>query len=600
MNYLKIISKHIKENRPVSIILIFGIWLVVAGVFTDDHFASGWWANMLVSGIFYFLCGVSGLVFISIHFLVKAKWSERYIPVAMQFSKLLPFIPFLFIFLFAGYNTFFSHLKSMNDAQFIYHLIWFRMFRTLLIFGILLYLYFIFLAMFKESASEHKKRRISTIFLISFLILFTVFVWDWMMGIVPGWYQSLYAIYQIAGFLSGGLSVIVLMYYFSLKKESTQSKDMANLSYQTGRYLTTMISFWFYLWISQLIITWYAAIPVETSFYRYNDQHTGLVLFMLNPVLNFALPFIFLISKKFKEEYKNLVIVSIVILVGRWLDYSISIIPAVSGSSNCYEFTEAGFLVINAGLFIYLLKKFTSKEQDVIKVKPKFKQTQEKFKIYKYLANLLSGRLVEKIHSNINGDLFVYYVHGKYILNSKHGNYSFGELHQAFFKLFKKINIDQRKIEKVLLLGLGGGSVVSLLTKNFGLKSQITAIEIDQEVIELASKYFEINSYDNLSIVKSDALDFFKINTQKFDLIIFDIYVDSEIPSSFETKNFLLTLKNSLANNGLLIYNKDINMATMSNTLAKFEDSFRQVFNAYRKLQVVKNNYFFLNRDHQT
>ena len=211
-----------------------------------------------------------------------------------------------------------------------------------------------------------------------------------------------------------------------------------------------------------------------------------------------------------------------------------------------------------------------------------------------HLISYISGRLVEKIHSPVSGELYVYYVNGRYILNSARGNYSFGELHVAFRRIFRKLHIKNRNISNVLLLGLGGGSVVNLLTEEFKIKCRITAVDIDPVFIETAYKYFKIDRFENLKIVNSDAIDFLKEDRVQYDLVVFDIYIDNEVPSEFETTGFLKLLKNTIKPSGLLVFNKDVNSEKMKQSMDSFEKNFHEIFETYHRCQVVKEHYFFI------
>ena len=49
----------------------------------------------------------------------------------------------------------------------------------------------------------------------------------------------------------------------------------------------------------------------------------------------------------------------------------------------------------------------------------------------------------------------------------------------------------QYNFKKVLLLGMGAGSIIKLLQEKYDINCSITAIEKDEVVIELAKKYFD-------------------------------------------------------------------------------------------------------------
>ena len=79
--------------------------------------------------------------------------------------------------------------------------------------------------------------------------------------------------------------------------------------------------------------------------------------------------------------------------------------------------------------------------------------------------------------------------------------------------------------KRILVLGLGGGTIVHLL-RLFFPQSHISCVELDEEHIYIAKQHFVIPS-DNVSIFHGDAYEFLnkKANTKdKYDWIIDDVF----------------------------------------------------------------------------
>jgi spermidine synthase len=200
---------------------------------------------------------------------------------------------------------------------------------------------------------------------------------------------------------------------------------------------------------------------------------------------------------------------------------------------------------------------------------------------------------VEQVESELNGTLHVYHINGKYLLNTAHGNYSYGPLHKGFRKAFDKLNVRERNIQKVLILGFGAGSIVSILQEEYGLNCKITAIENDPVILELGQKYFNTRRFSNLTIHLTDAYDFVLNNDETYDLIAFDVYIDDNIPGKFESQEFLQAIKSMLAKNGMLVFNKDTHSAEMRKQLTTTETLFGKIFPGYRKNEITRGSYFY-------
>lgn len=77
-------------------------------------------------------------------------------------------------------------------------------------------------------------------------------------------------------------------------------------------------------------------------------------------------------------------------------------------------------------------------------------------------------------------------------------------------------------IDRVLLLGLGGGAAVHLLRRLVGPR-EIVAVELDAERIELARRFFDVGG-PGLRLVQADARRWLHRCRQRFALIIDDLF----------------------------------------------------------------------------
>ncbi|MDT8411722.1 MAG: fused MFS/spermidine synthase [Vicingaceae bacterium] len=163
--------------------------------------------------------------------------------------------------------------------------------------------------------------------------------------------------------------------------------------------------------------------------------------------------------------------------------------------------------------------------------------------------------VVEESFSPHNDKLIVAIQDGKYVLNTKNANYSFGSLHRVFQKAFKTIKLKDRNFSSCLLLGGGAGSVPSILYEELGLNLSSTVVEIDNEVIRLGKKYFKLGDYPNLKLVNEDAFVFVSNTTETYDLIAIDIFKDVMVPERFISTVFFDNIKKRLNPKGVVIFN---------------------------------------------
>ena len=175
------------------------------------------------------------------------------------------------------------------------------------------------------------------------------------------------------------------------------------------------------------------------------------------------------------------------------------------------------------------------------------------------IKRVLSFLLPIKIHqkkSVYSKNLEVTWNNGHLVLDSENTNYSFGSLQRVLKKGLKYIGYERiQNFNSILVLGVAGGSVIETLKKEVKFEGKITGVEIDADVIELATKYFGLGNYKNVSIVNDDAFEFVLKTKEKYDLIIIDIFQDTTMPN-FLFEDFFINRINFLLNvNGFILFN---------------------------------------------
>jgi len=106
------------------------------------------------------------------------------------------------------------------------------------------------------------------------------------------------------------------------------------------------------------------------------------------------------------------------------------------------------------------------------------------------------------------------------------------------------------KRSKILVLGLGGGSIAQVLSKK---GFDVDACELDKRIAMIAKNYFYLNNKVNITI--DDARHYIKTCTKKYDLIIMDIFKGEDVPNHVFTKESLEETNKILQPNGTIIVN---------------------------------------------
>ena len=177
----------------------------------------------------------------------------------------------------------------------------------------------------------------------------------------------------------------------------------------------------------------------------------------------------------------------------------------------------------------------------------------------------------KKIITRFNGTVYITTHKRKKVLDTETVNYSFGSLQRILEHGLNKI--DLRKVRSVLVLGLGGGSVIVSLRDKFRFKGKITAVELDPVIIHIANQEFRISKDYKPQIIRGDAFEVVKSIRPSFGLIIIDIYIHNRVPSRAFSLIFWRNIYRILDEGGYVIFNSDIENNNRK-ALAKIMDRF--------------------------
>lgn len=115
--------------------------------------------------------------------------------------------------------------------------------------------------------------------------------------------------------------------------------------------------------------------------------------------------------------------------------------------------------------------------------------------------------------------------------------------------------------ENILILGMGGGTMAHLISRKYP-DIKIVSVEYDGVMIEIAKKYFNVDSIPNHKIIHEDALrvviepEEYEMSPGDFNVLIVDIFNGEKYPDLGKTGNFIAAVKRLVTSGGLLIFNR--------------------------------------------
>ena len=192
--------------------------------------------------------------------------------------------------------------------------------------------------------------RVSAAFLVVFVLTFWLASTDWIMSLEPKWSSAVFGVYQFSGMFVSALAAVIVLVIWLDWRGNMHDKLTRHQLRDLGTLLFAFSSFWMYIWFCQYLLIWYANLPEEAEYFVVRQRDPWQSLLLVNLILNWGVPFVILLFRPAKEYAPVLLAVAIVVLVGRWLDLYLTIVPPVAGLAPDFGVWDAGLLVGAVGL----------------------------------------------------------------------------------------------------------------------------------------------------------------------------------------------------------------------------------------------------------
>jgi hypothetical protein len=321
------------------------------------------WADLLINGFFFLSLALAGLVFLAIQYLASAGWwtALRRVPEAL--ASLLPLAALPMAALWFGRQALYPWTRpgAANDPVLAAKAAYLNtpfFFARLVLFLAAWSLFAVLLRRTSlaqdcaEGLDCHRRMvRLSALFIVVFAVTFSLASFDWLMSLEPHWASTMFAVYTFAGLFLQGLAAITLTVVLLHGKGVLPGVNESHL-HDLGKLLFAFSTFWAYIWVSQYLLIWYGNLSDEIPYYLQRTQGSWQVLFVLNPLLNWLIPFLVLLPRAAKRAPNVRKWVSGLLLAGHWLDLYLAVAPPVLGVPRL-GLTEGLITAAYAGLFLF-------------------------------------------------------------------------------------------------------------------------------------------------------------------------------------------------------------------------------------------------------
>ena len=342
-----------------------GLIVIVISFITAPERA---WANLLLNNYMFLSIAIGASFFIAIQYITQSGWSAMFKRVAEALMAYIPYAGIIMLLLYFGMNSLYhwSNPEIVASDALLQHK---SPYLNVPFFFIRMVVFFIaWMAMThmmrKASLAEDEKgglhffkksELLSKIHIFVLAVTFSLATFDWIMSIEAHWFSTIFALKNFVAAFQHGSAMVALIVIILHKRGYFKELNKSHLL-DFSRYIFILSIIWGYFAFSQFALIWYGNIPEETEyfFHRWHIGYKGI--FYVNFLLNWFLPFIFLLPQVLNKNMKVVMAICILLIAGQYIDLYEQIFPGVV-HAPVFGLTEIGFFVGFAGLFLFIFGK---------------------------------------------------------------------------------------------------------------------------------------------------------------------------------------------------------------------------------------------------
>lgn len=370
----------ISKNFKLLTYVLIGIGVVSFALgFAFD--AKRTWANYLLTNYYFLSLAVGAAFFGAIQYITQSGWSAAFKRIPEAMAAYIPVAGVFFLIMYFGMHSIFEwthqevvlhdHLLQYKSP---YLNIPFFFIRVIVFFAIWIILSKI---LRKISLKEdefggmeyfEKSELYSKIFIFAIALTFTLFSVDMLMSLEPHWFSTIFAAKSFMAAFLHGSSIIALIVIILSRTGKLEILNRSHL-HDFTRYIFMTSIVWGYFNFSEFMLIWYGNMPEETFWYVHRWQGSFKILFFVNIIFNWFIPFIVLMPRKSSRSKLIMFPVILILIIGQYTELYYIIWPATVGEAK-FGLLEIGTFLGYVGLFSFVVATYLAKANLVPKNHP--------------------------------------------------------------------------------------------------------------------------------------------------------------------------------------------------------------------------------------
>ena len=262
------------------------------------------WGIYLVNLLFWSSFAITGPALAGMIQVTEGRWSPSIKRIALTTAGFLPVSLVLFVVLFFGRSALYPWVTEPIPIKAGWLNVPFMALRiglgSLLLYGVAMRLVKAILVEDQPGqdtqAAIDRRYRLSSVLLVLYMIVLSLWGFDLLMSLDPRWYSGLFGGYYVVTSMYPGFGLVT---YLTIRSNERGLTHVAPTAIQDVAKLTFALSvFWMYFFFSQYLVIWYGNVPAETRFIarRFFSQPWGGIAWAIF-IVGWLIPFSYLLKR---------------------------------------------------------------------------------------------------------------------------------------------------------------------------------------------------------------------------------------------------------------------------------------------------------------
>lgn len=330
--------------------------------------------SYLTSFTFFTSIALASMIMVMIHHITKSSWGTVLRRIPESFFANIWIWSIFFIPVLIGLSTLYSWTNTEYIAddpimvgKIPYLNVPFFVIRQFLYFAIWGYLghrlYKVSIEMDKTNdwGLVQALRNLSAPGILIFALTVAFASFDWLMSLDAHWFSTMFGVYFFAMSFQALFPILILIIFWLHKNDILKNTIGKAHIYDLGAWFFGFSVFYAYIAFSQFLLIYYANIPEETLWFYHRLEGSWEFVTYALLIGRFVIPFLLLLNRDTKHNYKLLVFTSILVIVLHFVEIYWIVMPILSHSGVAISWIDFATFIglggIFMGLFFQQLKK---------------------------------------------------------------------------------------------------------------------------------------------------------------------------------------------------------------------------------------------------